>query len=138
MGWLCRQVLAITLVPSNHLQRVTAVTGFSHTAASQENFWYLCSAALRRSRGVQQPGCESHLERSAWFCFSIMRSMASALCVTSCSVLPVVVTFGRGMGCKLTEKTRHRRTRVEGRFRVNKRCLSATFNGGPIRFGREG
>jgi hypothetical protein len=128
----------ITLLPSNHLQRVTIPTGFTRIVASQKNIRYLCGAALRRSRGVELPECENHLKRLARFHFSTMRSMASVLCVTNCSALPVLITHGRGIGCKLTRKAWRRRQRVEGRFRVDKRCWSATFDSGPTRFCRKG
>jgi hypothetical protein len=107
------QAVTTTLPPSYHLHRVTVLIGLSQTAASQMNIWYLCGAALRRSRGAGLPECENQLKRSARFRFSIARSVASALCVTDCSALPVVITCGRGIGCRLTGKAR--RGRVECR-----------------------
>jgi hypothetical protein len=113
---------------------------FSYTAASQESTRYLCGAAHSRSRGAGLPECENHLKGSARFCFrfSVVRFVASALCVTNCSALPIMITRGRGIGCKLTRKARSGRHRLEGRFGVNKCCWSATFEGGPTWFAEKG
>jgi hypothetical protein len=81
IGSLCRASRRNQLPQPNHLHKVTALTGFSHTAASQVNIRYLCGAALRRSRGAGLPDCEKRFERSARSRFSIMRSVTSALCV---------------------------------------------------------
>lgn len=48
VAFLCGSDI-ITLRPSNHLQRVTILNGFSRTVASQKNIRCLCDAALRRS-----------------------------------------------------------------------------------------
>jgi hypothetical protein len=113
--------------------KFTALTGFSHIVAPQVDIWYLCSATLRRSRGAGLLECEKRFKRSARFRFSIMRSMTLALCVTSCSTFPVVVTSEQGIGYKLTRKVRSHKYHVKGRFGVNKCCWSATFNSGSTR-----
>jgi hypothetical protein len=113
------QAVIITLPLSNHFHRVTVLTGFSHTAALYKNVRYLCGAALRQSQGARLLECENHLERSTRFRSFIVRSVASASYVTNYLALPVVITRGRGIGCKLTGKARRRRHRVEDRFGVS-------------------
>jgi hypothetical protein len=49
-----------------------------------------------------------------------------------------MITYGQGIGCKLTGKIRRHKHRIETRFKVNKHCWSTTFNSGPTRFAEKG
>jgi hypothetical protein len=51
--------------------------------------------------------------RAVGFRFPIVRSATSAVYVTDCSALPVVITLDGDIGCKLTEKARRGRYYVE-------------------------
>jgi hypothetical protein len=102
------------------------------------NIGYFGGAALRRSQGTRLPECENVTERPARFRSSIVRLVASALCVTDCSAFPAVITCGWGIGYQLTGKVKRRRHRAECRFGLNKRCRSTAFDGGPTRFAEKG
>jgi hypothetical protein len=68
----------------------------------------------------------------------MVRSVACALYVIKCSALPVVITCGREISCKLTGKARRRRHHVEDQLVVNKCYRSPTFNSGTTSFAEKG